>query len=323
MAIIEQASRTVLHLYGAARECRLDEFHEEALRLLKQTLHFDSGAVIQASLGARGIDVHSMHNHRQPIEKLHDRANLHGADPTLIKAIQRAGHCLTDELTSLDPHHHHDIIAYAKKYDVAYSLVLVSPIGAGRSADVISLWRAPQGKHYGETGRRIADLLLPHYLQAKNMNEGYWRVCDRKLSTDEAILIANVDGCLRYVDANAVASLRHEWPNWSPPMLPPTLFDCLRLRERGHWVGRRIRAELVVLGNAIYIHVIKRAIDTTLTPAESRVAWLAAQGKAYKEIADDLGTSLSTVRNQLHQVYRKLGVNSKAALGHRLMTPSE
>jgi DNA-binding NarL/FixJ family response regulator len=37
-----------------------------------------------------------------------------------------------------------------------------------------------------------------------------------------------------------------------------------------------------------------------------------AQGKVYKEIADDLSLSASTVRTHLHNVYRKLGAIDRA-----------
>ena len=51
-----------------------------------------------------------------------------------------------------------------------------------------------------------------------------------------------------------------------------------------------------------------------LTAAERRVAQLAARGHQYKEIANVIGVSPSTVLNQLHEVYRKLGAPNKAAL---------
>jgi DNA-binding NarL/FixJ family response regulator len=37
-----------------------------------------------------------------------------------------------------------------------------------------------------------------------------------------------------------------------------------------------------------------------------------AQGKVYKQIADDLSLSASTVRTHLHNVYRKLGAIDRA-----------
>ena len=48
-----------------------------------------------------------------------------------------------------------------------------------------------------------------------------------------------------------------------------------------------------------------------LAPREREVLNLLACGFVYKEIADQLGISLSTVRAHLHTVYEKLNVQSR------------
>lgn len=55
-----------------------------------------------------------------------------------------------------------------------------------------------------------------------------------------------------------------------------------------------------------------------LTPAESRVAMLAAAGMSYKEIARRLNRSFSTIDHQLRSIRRKLGVQSSAGLAQAL-----
>lgn len=49
----------------------------------------------------------------------------------------------------------------------------------------------------------------------------------------------------------------------------------------------------------------------TLTAREQEILALLATGKLYKEIGDQLGISLSTVRGHLHKVYSKLHVQSR------------
>jgi DNA-binding CsgD family transcriptional regulator len=51
-----------------------------------------------------------------------------------------------------------------------------------------------------------------------------------------------------------------------------------------------------------------------LTPAERRVADLFAQGVSHATVAQRLGVSASTVRNQLSSIYRKLDIHSKVEL---------
>ena len=60
-----------------------------------------------------------------------------------------------------------------------------------------------------------------------------------------------------------------------------------------------------------------------LTPTERRVAELAAQGLANKEIAQALVVSVSTVEFHLTNTYAKLGVRSRAQLAARLAAPAE
>ena len=55
-----------------------------------------------------------------------------------------------------------------------------------------------------------------------------------------------------------------------------------------------------------------------LTPAERRVAELAAEGLANKEIARALVVTVSTVEFHLSKTYAKLGVRSRAQLAGRL-----
>ena len=57
-----------------------------------------------------------------------------------------------------------------------------------------------------------------------------------------------------------------------------------------------------------------------LTPAERLVAALAMRGTPYKSIARALDKSPATVRNQLHVIYRKLGVSNRTALACALRT---
>ena len=59
-----------------------------------------------------------------------------------------------------------------------------------------------------------------------------------------------------------------------------------------------------------------------LTPAEERVAALAAKGMTNKEIAAAIVVSAKTVEAHLGRTYRKLGVRSRAELAAQLSEAS-
>jgi DNA-binding CsgD family transcriptional regulator len=67
----------------------------------------------------------------------------------------------------------------------------------------------------------------------------------------------------------------------------------------------------------------RRPGSSELTATEQRVASLAAQGLANKEIASALSMSVHTVEAHLSRTYRKLGIRSRAALAPRLATTGE
>ncbi|QOV41389.1 response regulator transcription factor [Streptomyces ferrugineus] len=54
------------------------------------------------------------------------------------------------------------------------------------------------------------------------------------------------------------------------------------------------------------------SLVTNLTPRESEVIVLLAQGKSNAEIAEKMSVSTATVRTHVHHLLRKLGVGTRA-----------
>ena len=77
----------------------------------------------------------------------------------------------------------------------------------------------------------------------------------------------------------------------------------------------RARAELAGAGRRA-----RRPAQDGLTPAEQRVAELAASGLTNRDVAATLFISSKTVEATLARVYRKLGIRSRAELGRHMNT---
>lgn len=77
-------------------------------------------------------------------------------------------------------------------------------------------------------------------------------------------------------------------------------------------LSERAREELVAAGGKPRRYAIS-GVDS-LTPSEQRVARMAADGLANREIAQALFVTIRTVQMHLTNVYRKLGIDSRGQL---------
>ena len=103
-------------------------------------------------------------------------------------------------------------------------------------------------------------------------------------------------------------------------LAPCSLFVFMGIR-------RRDPGELTRLANAITpalhcallsIQRSRNSLSNPLTPAEQAICYLLIRGVSNKELARALGKSESTIRNQIHSIFLKLGVTTRTAAVCRL-----
>ena len=320
---MRELNHLILNLYGSAQECTTGEFQGQALDMLRQTLSFDSAAIIAASFSPdMAISLHSLHMYQQPIEKLADRKALVSPDTILADACRSRGRCVTMESVDIDPRYL-DLHAYCKKYAIAHSMVLISPATHHANLDLIALWRAGPERAYCAAETELGNLLLPHLTQAQAINSRLFRATDVEPPPGSVRLLASLNGCLQYVEPMAADMLQREWPEWEPPILPAHFVEELRRPGQGLYIGKTLVARVTELAGYLYLQLSRRPAGRTLTGVEGAVARLAASGLSYKDIAKRQGVSPATVRNQLHSVYAKLDVGNKTALAAALAVLTE
>lgn len=318
MSVMKKLNQLIFDLYGAAHECNASEFDEHALALTRNVLSFESATVVAATFPQdEAIKIQSIHINNQPVEKLLDRKYLTSRDTVLIDAYRNKGKCIIAD-SSVENKDKPDLIKYCKKYDVAHTLVLIRDGAAKSSVDVIALWRAQAKKAYSLDDKKLGEVILPHLFQARAINR---RIHVHKHGSnpfERISLLASLDGCLQFMDDVTVDFLRNEWPYWEPPVLPGFFLNSLNSVGSCQYVGKTFVATSTVHNKFLFIQLTPKPHSLSLTEAETTVAWLAANGMSYKEIARELGKSPATVRNQLHAAYNKLGVTNKTLLAASL-----
>jgi len=140
-----------------------------------------------------------------------------------------------------------------------------------------------------------------------------------------------------------VSRLKHKLPKIQVLMLTTyedgdTIFDSLRAGANGYLLKNMPQAELVQAveqvhsgGAPMSLQIARKVInhfhrDTRaaselekLTARELEILRLLAKGYMYKEIADQLAISMSTVRTHVSAIYEKLHVQSRTAAAMKLV----
>jgi DNA-binding NarL/FixJ family response regulator len=156
-------------------------------------------------------------------------------------------------------------------------------------------------------------------------------------------VIANDQADVALVDINlpgmngieCVARLKAQQPQMQVLMLTKyeesdLIFNSLRAGASGYLLKKKLTTELVpaieqvLAGGAPmsmqiarkvvdHFHRIKRPASDVekLTPREQEILRQLARGYSYKEISENLGISLNTVKTHLHAIYEKLHVQSR------------
>lgn len=322
---MESHANLLLDIYDSAQHCTSPDFHQYALNKFKNILQFDSAVIVDFSaIQQQKFIIQSIHLHDAPVEKMLDRPkaigteslNRNGAlssrDFVLKKALAERGNCVIADLTEgvSDP----EILDYCRKYETSHSLTFVAAQTTIHTTPTIALWRAVKGNAYAEKDARVANMLLPHILQARRINTRL-HVSPSSALDGSATALATHDGCLHFVEPEVIRLIQLEWKEWTPPLLPRPLIDSLKQNNKKMFAGVAICIKAALQGNMICMTITeKRNQQMPLSTAEYRAARLAAEGLTYKEIARQLDISPATIRNQLHSAYQKLGVSNKTAL---------
>ena len=313
----------ILDLYSHAQTESVADFPNLAMKKMNDSIRFDSagsvlfhaentGKVLMTGVLTFNVMPDKVKIRKECIEeeKFDIQRGFISRDPLLTKCMNKLN---SAELMRAYDVSDKDFRDYAHRTNSANSLSYVT-----RESDytykTFSLWRAHKKAVFNTSDLNAANLMIPHIFQALSIN--------RKLSENfflskekaSGFLISEQNGSIHYISDDAIFLLRREYPNWLSHQLPNEVISGFRASESKTYIGSQIVMNLKMQGSLMMIAIQPRSPGSKLTTAELRVVEKIVQYVTYKEAARQLGVSPATIRNQLHAIYKKLGIKGKSEL---------
>jgi len=312
----------LLSLYRAAREVGAEQFLDFALNLLKTAVPFDIarwGSFTRDSGG--GICFHFAHLMNDDPESVAQYAQARAGDTAGRWAAEHGGrtgnfhlrevYCRRDQLGMRE---------YVRRFRHEHGLVTSAFRPSLKVGHAISLYGAHQRRPFSERERGTMESLFPHLVEAWSINQALHVDKIRQAADDRLWLIAIADsaGFLYFSEPGLAALLDTEWPGGDQDRLPECALDALIDSPSARYDGVRIVVLPVRVGSFLYLKVRPRTAIDDLSPRLRAVAVRIADGWTHKEIARELHSAPSTVRNQIQAIHDRLDVRNVAQLVAKL-----
>jgi DNA-binding CsgD family transcriptional regulator len=319
----EKLSRLLLALHLACDSSPVTDFQDEALRLLQQTIPFDSAmwAVGVLQLGQQPL-IRSVHLFNQPAEMLVSYERVKHLDPVLRRAIAEFGSTVNVAVAQEEwPPGAEAMKAHGEEYGMQHILATMTRGPISQLLGAISLYRADAAHPFSEEERLIQQSVVPHLVELFDRSrlkhvEALLRPESEYAS--HAVGLVDRDGLLYNASSEFIRLLLEEWPDWKGPVVPTLLLEDLGHRNGSPMRLNRIAAHVSHANDLLLLRVRPVGRCDALSRREWDVARLFGDGKSHKEIAKDLRIAPGTVRNHLKAIYKKLDVANKAELVHSL-----
>lgn len=313
----EDFNSLLLRLYRLSQELPIQQFQDAALAQIKLVLPFDSSMWGTATATAQGIDIHTVHLHEKSPEMLAAYEPLKHLDSAAASVFGKRNAVLS--LNAQDWYggrETRDLREFLWRFQHENIFIAADSNPRTHFVHWVSLFRADKDAHGTEEERHLLTQLAPHVMQALAMNRvmhlGHLDTVDKAMSPHGSA-IADLRGVLYHADPQFKALAEAEWSDWRGPHLPTVLLAALASGQ-ARYLGRTLVVRHWVEQGLLFLKARARCPADQLTVREHTIASLIAKGQSHKEIAQTLGRSPATVRNQIQVIYDKLQVGSIAAL---------
>lgn len=315
----EAYDRLVLSLHRASRDVPVGSFQNWCFSALEKHLPFDSAFWSRTGIEDGVAKLYSNHRYRLPPMLVDAWQTFQEHDVIGKMALASPGQTinLTSRDVVTDPNVLEQIVGHFGIEHVMATCV-VDPLTSLIS--VVVLIRGANGPRFSETERRLMQRVMPHLIESYSANRVIHLMETRQPATTFEYVTAACDGeALLHVASREFSQmLIAEWPTWRGPRLPLALAKLLPGGKHTVFQGERIVVRFEPVNELIWIRARAKQASEELSPREIEVALLVTAGRSNKHIAQALGVSPFTVRNQLVAIYGKLGIGTRAELANWL-----
>lgn len=308
----------LLHeLYRSCHEMPAEQFQAAVLGLVGRALPFDTS---MWGTGAKQDDgqvtVHSIHLHEQPVEMIQGWSEFNHQDQSVDVVTANLGYVMNVHTPTLHGGKEcSGIRSFNRKFGIETGLIVCGEAPSGLYS-WLSLFRGDPDRQFSENERLLFQALWPHMVEALTINRlvNMDRMHASRQAARSCLAIADGKGVIYRAEPGFAPLMREEWPQWEGSHLPADLVAILGNGIDKGYRGTRIGVSFRRAADLFFVSA--RTLDPfdRLGERERQVAMQFASGRAYKEIARDVGVAPETVRTQIQQVYRKLGVSDKGEL---------
>lgn len=311
--MLAQLSTLLLELHCGCHELCVTEFQDWAFNLVRNYIAFDFGFWGTGAKYEESAVVHSNHFYQLPKDEL----LLEWREAGLAESAEYAR--MTAEAGSAINFTHAELTASPGAAEIYSRHELNNALGAYFLApesalySVVLFGRRDPGHVFSEDEREFTECLMPHLIETLRINQLKHLTKDSKDQPFRVYsTIADRNAIVHITDPHFIQLLQSEWPGWHPPHLPDKL--AAHLSALRPYQGRNIHISFSEINELVMLHARNKIKFDELSEREREVARYSGSGFSHKEIAQFLDLSPHTVNNQLAAIYRKLGINSKAAL---------
>ena len=307
----------LLRLYRLSQELPIQHFQDAALEQIKGVLPFDSSMWGTATTTVEGIEIHTVHLHQKSPEMVEQYEDVKHQDiaASSVFGKTRVTHAFNAERYFAAPQNK-EMLDFLHRFEHENFFVSAEGVPRKNFMHWFSLYRADKDAYCTEDERLLLAQLAPHVMQSLALNRvmhlDKLEAPDRALSPYGAAIVDG-RGVIYHVCPQFRKLAQAEWNDWDGLALPAGLLDTLRLNAQ-RFMGRTLCIRQYVEHGLLFLKARPRCLADQLLPREQTIAALIAKGQSHKEIAQTLGRSPATVRNQIQTIYDKLQVNSIAAL---------